>query len=793
MAKGEGRRALNNAPRSSPLALSRLDSAPMRTLPLLLLLAAPLAAQAPTVTIPRVDTTVTIDGVLDEPVWLQATRLDGFRQYQPVDGRPAEDSTVVLVWYAPGAIHVGIRAYDRQPGSVRATLADRDNIGSDDKVTVFLDTFNDRRRAYFFGVNPLGVQDDGTRSEGGFSTSGGGFGLGNTDRNPDFLWDSKGRRTPWGWEAEVRIPFKSLRWGGGEVQTWGFNVERVTQRTGYTDTWTDVRRGNASFLAQAGSITGIRDISRGVVVELQPTFVADAPGIRTPSGFERDGFNGEVGANARLGFTRLTIDGTYNPDFSQVESDVGLVTINERFALFFPERRPFFLEGVDLFSSPNNLVYTRTVANPLAGAKVTGKFGSWSLAHLTAIDEFSQSRTLPPGDDALANITRVRRDIGDNSVAGVTLTNRDEGDVHNRVLAADTRLVFGTVYYFAAQAGLSTTRVVEGDVSFDRSDPIWELEVDRTGRAFGFNYKVTAIGDDFETWSGFVNRTGIATGRFNNRYRYYGARGALLEEFTVFGGLNRIWEYGSLLGSEALEGGNEINLSANLRGGWRARTSSGLGFVRFHPEDYAGYGVQRSPTGPVEQFVPQPGVFDAANVTLSVNTPTWRAWDASLQVNASETAIFPEAAEGRSFRVSGGVNFRFSDATRLTGSLTYQRLTRERDGSEFARTILPRIRLEYQPSRALFFRAVAEYRSERRAALVDSRDGSPIVINGTPSAPQRTDRLRLDLLGSFEPSPGTVAYLGYGSTLRGDRPLTFRDLERSDDAFFLKLAYLMRW
>lgn len=761
----------------------------MRTLPLLLLLATPLAAQAPTVTIPRVDTTVTIDGVLDEPVWRNAARLDGFHQYQPVDSRPAEDSTVVLVWYAPDAMHVGIRAYDRQPGSVRATLADRDNIGSDDKVTIFLDTFNDQRRAYFFGVNPFGVQDDGTRSEGGFSTSGGGFGSGSTDRNPDFLWDSKGRLTPWGWEVELRIPFKSLRWGGGEVQTWGFNVERVTQRTGYTDTWTDVRRGNASFLGQAGAITGITDIRRGVVTELQPTFVTNAPGLRGSDGiFRRGDMEAEFGANLRLGLTNLTLDATVNPDFSQVESDVGLVTINERFALFFPERRAFFLEGIDLFASPNNLVYTRTVANPVAGGKLTGKFGGWSVAHLSAVDDFNQSNIAADPPNAFANITRVRRDIGDNSVAGLTLTNRDEGDQYNRVIAADSRVVFGTVYYVAGQLGVSTTRVAEGSGHVDRSDPIWELELDRTGRAFGFNYKVTAVGDDFETWSGFVNRTGIVNGRASNRWRYYGARGSLLEELTVFGSLTRIWAYGNFLGREALEGSNSVNFSANLRGGWSIRLSPEHAFVRFHPEEYAGYTV-----GEGTPFDAPPGVFDAVSSSLSVTTPTWRTWNASLQVGGGETAIFPEAAEGRSLRVTGSVNLRPSDVIRLSGSLTVQRLTRERDGSEFARTILPRVRLEFQPDRSLFFRAVAEYRSERRAALQDPASGLPLAVNGTPSSAQRTDRLRLDLLGSFEPTPGTVAFLGYGSTLRGDRPLTFQELERTDDAFFLKLAYLMRW
>jgi hypothetical protein len=755
-------------------------------------LAAPLAAQAPapTVTIPRLEATTVVDGLLDEPAWQQAARLSGFRQYRPVDSRPAEDSTVVLLWYAPDAIHVGVLAYDREPGTVRATVSDRDNIGSDDQVTIFLDTFNDQRRAYFFGVNPFGVQDDGVRAEGGFSTSG--FGSGTTDRNPDFLWQSKGQRTPFGWMAEIRIPFKSLRWSGGGEQTWGFNVQRTTRRTGYEDTWTDVRRANASFLGQAGRITGIHGIRRGVVTELQPTLVASAPGVELPgAGFYRDDVEAEVGANVRLGFTSLTLDGTYNPDFSQVESDVGLVTINERFALFFPERRPFFLEGIDLFSTPNNLVYTRTVANPLAGAKLTGKFGAWSLAHLTAIDEFSQSGNLDPDQKALVNITRVRRDIGAGSVAGLTLTNRDEDGWSNRVVSADTRLIFGGMYYVAAQFGLSRTENLHDDIVQDDYGALWEMEFDRTGRGWGFNYKVTSTGQDFESWSGFVNRTGIVSARAFNRGTLYGPRGALVEQFTFFGGGSRIWGTDNAFGSGALEGSEELNTTAQLRGGWSLGGNVEHGFVRFHPDDYGSYQVAGA--GGPAPFPLATGVFDAWNGGVNVSTPTFLSWDASLRLSYGATAIFPEAARGQFTSASVSLNHRPTNAVRLGVSLTAQQLRRARNDSEFARTLLPRVKLEVQPNRSLFFRVVAEYRSERQSAPVDPELGLPILVGNTPLPPRATDRLRMDWLASYEPTPGTVMFLGYGSTLRGDRPLTFRELTRTDDAFFLKVAYLFRW
>lgn len=753
------------------------------TIGLLLTAPAIAAAQRPEVTVPEAADSTVIDGRLDEPIWRRAARIDGFHQYQPVDSRPAEDSTVVLLWYSRDALHVGIKAYNRIPESVRATVTDRDNIGNDDRVTIYLDTFDDQRRAYFFGVNPYGIQDDGVRSEGGFSMSMGGSGT--SDRNPDFIWQSKGTITPWGWSAELRIPFKSLRWGGGDVQTWGFNVERITKRTGYVDTWTDVRRASASFLAQEGTITGLRNIHRGVVTEIQPTLVAHAPGQRLNDGrFERGDITGELGGNIQFGFTRMTLNGTINPDFSQVESDVGLVTINERFALFFPEQRPFFLEGIELFASPNNLVYTRTVANPLAGAKLTGKLGKWSIAHLSAVDEFSQAPGGDPDQDALVNITRVRRDIGANSVAGLTLTNRDEGSDYNRVLSGDARIVFGKLYYFQGQLAGSVTK--DGLSSDSHTAPLWELELDRTGRAYGFNYKVTGIAPDFRTWSGFVNRTGIVTARASNRLALYGGRGALVEQFSLFQTFSRIYDYGNLFGSSVLEGSNNLNSSLRLRGGWNINSQIGLDFVRFDPEDYAGYTVGGSP------FDPASGVFDALSGNINISTPTWQLWDGSLRFERARTAIFPEAAEANGTSVKASLNMRPSDAIRLTGSLSYERLTRVRDGSEFARTILPRLKIEVQPNRALFFRVVGEYRSERQAALVDPATGQPLLNGSTPIDGFRRNRLRVDWLASLEPTPGTVAFLGYGSTLTTDRTLSFRNLQRQDDAFFMKLAYLFR-
>lgn len=762
----------------------------------MLLLALPLLLQAPdtlpgvngsgrpTFSAPRIEAVTEVDGRLDEPAWQSAVRLTGFSQYEPVDSRPAEERTDVLVWYSPTAIHFGILAFDRNPGAIRATRADRDNIDGEDHVIIYLDTFKDRRRAFFFAVNPLGIQQDGVRSEGAAS-AGNIFG-GSIDKNPDYLYESRGLVTDSGYVVEVRIPFKSLRYPGNGPQSWGINFLRRSQRTGYNDTWTDVRRASASFLIQAGTVEGLHDLHRGLVFEAQPFVTASANGTLNPSGdFDREELDTEAGLNLRLGLTNLSLDATVNPDFSQVESDVSQVTVNQRFALFFPEKRPFFLEGIELFSTPNQLVYTRQIVNPIAGGKVTGKFGNLGIAHLTAVDQVDEDG-VPGDEDVLFNITRVRRDFGSNSLVGVTYTDRSTLDSpdYNRVISGDLRYVFAKLYYFEAQLGGSWTRFGSASAV---SSPIWKLEYDRTGRSWGFNYQVNAIGDDFITRSGFVNRNGIAFARAFNRLTWYGARGAMLENFTTFFGLNRFWDYGDI-GGNSIEGSEEITGQFQLRGGWEISAHVEREFVDFEPGDYTGYEVDTgSGTAP---FVVAEGA-SGPNGSISFDTPVFQGIDASLEVGVGQGAIFSEASEGTGFEVFGQVNIRPTAGLRVSLLNTYSRISRE-DGSLFARTIIPRLKIEYQPTRALFFRVIGEYVSQRTTDLVDPATGNPILINGVVATGSDDNDFRVDFLASLEPTPGTVAFLGYGSSMRSNSTLSFQNLERTSDGFFVKLAYQFR-
>ena len=739
------------------------------------------------VTIPRIeDAVVRVDGVLDEEVWARAAVIDGFHQYEPADGRPATARTEVRVWYSPDAIHFGIIAHDADPTSIRATRADRDNISGDDHVIIYLDTFLDRRRAFFFGVNPLGVQQDGVRTEGAAS-AGRTFG-GSIDTSPDFHFESAGRVTDAGWTAEVRIPFRSLRYPVAPEMTWGLNIERRIQRTGVTDVWPEVRRASASFLAQGGVLTGLHDLRRGVVLEAQPFVTANMPGAREDGTWRRASADPSAGVNARLGFTNFSLDATINPDFSQIEADAGQVTVNERFALFLPEKRPFFLEGIELFATPNQLVYTRRIADPIAGGKLTGKLGGTSVAYMTALD-----RTGQPGPQrhALFNVARLRHDLGANSWAGVTLTDRtitSSGPGYNRVASADTRVVFGQLYYVEAQAGASRTDRGDGQAT----SPVWKAEFDRTGRSWGFNYALNGVGEDFESDAGFVNRRDVVTGRAMNRLTYFGAADAALERITVFFGPSRIWTHRDFGSDGPVEGSEFVNATFRVRG-WDLGARAGRDFVELDPQNYTRFETV-TPVG-IRPYAPLDRV-SGPSLELSASSPVFQQFDGRASVGGGRVAIFAEGGGGNARAVSGSLAVRPSQSVRLGFSTTWQRIDRAVDGSEFARTVLPRLRAELQPTRSFFIRGIAEYRAERRSALRDARTGEPLRIAGgiDPGATEafRTDGMRLDLLLSYQPTPGTVAFLGYGVSFMDQDSFAFDQLTRTADGLFLKLAYQFR-
>ena len=747
------------------------------------------------VSVPRLEQDAVIDGFLDEPAWLVASVLTGFSQYEPVDQRPATDTTQVLVWYSPTGIYFGIKAFE-DAGPVNATLADRDRIDGDDYVQLLLDTFDDQRQAFLFGVNPFGIQQDGNRTEGEQGRASRGVEVSETNLTPDYVFDSRGRLTDYGYEVEIHIPFQSISYQAADVQSWGINVIRKVQHSGYTDTWTSTRRGAASFLAQSGRLVDLRDLNRGMVVDMTPTVTAALDGAPGADKAWSYGSDAELGGNLRWGVSaNLTLDATVNPDFSHVEADVGQVSSNERFALFFPEKRPFFLEGIDRFDTPNRLIYTRRLQNPLTGVKLTGKVAGMNIGLLSGVDG-AVPNSAGIDSNPYFNALRLQRDIGGQSTIGMVYTDRIVGNDFNRVAAADARLVFGGLYAVALQGGASFTR----SAGATSQAPIWEAVFQRTGRRVVLDYRITGIHPDFETQAGFVNRPGVIHTRTSNNVNFYGGPGAFIERWTPGFSTMGWWRYHGF-GDEAPEETKTfLSSTFQLRGGWSMRLSHGWESYAFHPEWYGDYGVVRpTATGADTVSWDAPDrITDVRGWITSVTTPEFSSFSARVAVNLWRDVGFAEARGVWLYRPSATVNWRPTDQFRL--NLLYSQLTLDRrsDGSNMSIQKIPRLSLEYQISRFLFVRLVGQYDSLRRDALRAGDTDEPIFLfdpdtgGWTPSRPTEDNQFTGDVLLSYRPTPGTVVFLGYGAALDEPDSFRFRRMERGEDRFFMKLSYLFR-
>src|SRR5215210_3409370 len=749
---------------------------------------------------PRIEAEPEMDGKLDEAVWGEAAVLTGFSQFSPTYGVPAADSTEVLVWYSPTAILFGIRAFEAH-GSVHATLADRDRIGSDDHVQILLSTFNDGRQANVFAVNPFGVQSDGALVETG-STSGNGFNNAVVKRevadlSPDFVFQSKGRLTEYGYEVEVRIPFKSLRFQPQREQTWGINIVRLVQHSGREDSWAPAQRVRASFLGQSGKLVGLRDLRRGVVLDFTPSLTSRTTGTSGATGWDYEGGRPELGGTVRWGVTNnLTLNGTANPDFSQVESDAQQFVFDPRNELFFSEKRPFFLEGIEQFSTPNSLIYTRRIIQPVAAAKLTGKAFGTDLALLSAVDDRAGSAS--GLDHPVYNLLRIQRDVGSQSRLGVVYTDKIDGDNYNRVAGADSRLVFGGVY--SAQLQLAGSRTRRNGVT--ETAPLWSARVARNGRTFGARYSFTGIAEDFRAQSGFISRPGVAHANLDHSLTLYGKQGGLIETFTGDLALDGTWEYQRFVNGQGIQDQKlHFNTNTRLKGGWQFGASILTESFGYPADVYADYALELPESGGGLDTVPFTGRPTIPNLdyVLTLDTPEFSHFSGNIFFLWGRDENFYEWASANITWLELTLDWRPTDKLRVNGFYRLQYVGRRSDGSTVDIWRSPRLKIEYQLSRPIFLRLVGEYTSERRGALRDEgRTNAPIlVLNPETNTYQRISpfnrrSFRGDFLFSYQPTPGTVLFAGYGSTLRDPTELGRSSLRRAADGFFLKLSYLFQ-
>jgi len=752
------------------------------------------------VRIPRLEADLSVDGKLTEAVWGESAVMTGFSQFSPTDGIPAADTTQVLVWYSPTAIHFGVRAFEAH-GPVHATLADRDKISADDYIQILLSTFNDSRQALVFAVNPLGVQSDGALVETG-SVSGNGFNSAvvkreQADLSPDYVFESKGHVTEYGYEIEIRIPFKSIRFQPKQEQVWGINVVRLVQHSGREDSWTPAKRASASFLRQSGKLVGLTDLRRGVVLDFTPSLTSRTTGADGTGGWSYSGGSPELGGTVRWGVTNnLTLNGTANPDFSQIESDAQQFVFDPRNELFFQEKRPFFLEAIEQFSTPSNLIYTRRIVQPVVAAKLTGKAFGTDLAVLSALDDPAVS---PTGEDhPLYNLLRIQRDVGSQSRLGVVYTDKVVGRDYNRVAGVDTRLVMGDIYSAQLQVAGSRTRV--GGVT--ETGPLWSSRLARNGRTFGARYTFAGVANDFRAASGFIQRAGIVHTNLDHSITAYGKQWSWFESFTGDVALDGTWEYQKFVNGEGVQD-KKLHFNTNTRfgGGWQFGASVLTESFGYPADLYSDYALE-VPAGAggldTIPFTGQPTIPNLDYV-LSLDSPEFSHFSGNIFFLWGHDENFYEWASANITWLDLVLDWRPTDQLRVNGEYHLQFVGRRTDGSTVSIWRSPRVKIEYQLSRPIFLRVVGEYTTERRDSLRDeSRTNAPILVFDpttnlyTRTRPFGHRSFRGDFLFSYQPTPGTVLFAGYGSTLRDPTEMGQSTLQRAEDGFFLKLSYLFQ-
>ncbi|MEN8154988.1 MAG: DUF5916 domain-containing protein [Acidobacteriota bacterium] len=484
------------------------------------------------VPIPKLQEKPKIDGKLDEPCWRNAKKFLLPYETRPGENIPVPVKTEVLTFYTQSNLYFALICYDPNPEIIRARYSNRDTIFNDDLININLDTFNDERRNYFFGCNPLGVQRDGIETQGG---------------NPswDAIWSSAGQITDKGYIIEIAIPFASLQFPRiNGKQIWGLDISRFYQRD-YMRRLGLVKmdRNNNSYQSQFMKIIGFEGVKPGKNIEIIPTFTGIKTDVRDPfpdGDFRSESKTFDPGITAKWGITsNLTLNGTVNPDFSQVEADARQLDINQPFALFFQEKRPFFTEGTDFFVSPMNIIYTRTIREPLWGLKLSGKEGKNTIGAYFVQDELTNiifpgsqgSSSTSVENESTAAVFRYKRDFGNSFTLGAIVTNRQGDEYFNRVFGIDGEALLSRRNRLRFQVIGSSTKYDNAIAhefnqhSDEFSDRAVKLSYNYTSRNLNIYAQYQDIGKDFRADLGFMPQVDFRTYFSDINYRWQKNKG----------------------------------------------------------------------------------------------------------------------------------------------------------------------------------------------------------------------------------------------------------------------------
>ncbi|MDT7542246.1 MAG: hypothetical protein QOE33_2150 [Acidobacteriota bacterium] len=802
------------------------------------------AEKSSPIRIPRFEKAPVIDGKLDDEVWKQAAVFKDFYQVQPGDDTPASKPSEAYIGYDSKFLYLAFKAYD-DPAQVRARIAKRDAIFDDDYIGVYLDTYNDKRKAIEFFFNPLGVQADAVRTEG----SGEDFSI-------DFVHESKGLMTTDGYTVEAAIPFKSLRYTAGKSQLWGLHVFRKIQRfNAELDSWMPLSREVTGTLNQEGSITGFEGISTEHNFELVPSLTVSETGRRARTFapvtlgqpiplLPGRTLNGPVkldpGLTVKYGITpTITLDAALNPDFAQVEADATVVTVNQRFPIFFEEKRPFFLEGKEVFQTPITVVHTRAIVDPDYALKLTGKQGKNTFGLLFASDnapgnysedELNERRLAVisepdpvlrqikqtsfqnffdkfVGKNATIGVVRVKRDVGKESSLGFIATTYNFPDRYNDVAGLDGRFKLDpkTVVSFQLLGTRSHRPFYNPEInrSVDRLGDAagYSWNFDHGERHFGVNASGEGYTHDYRADVGFTTRTNTNVFRLNPRWNSepkpksaiisYRANPSL-DYSTDFQGRSQRWDVQPMFG---------MNL--------QRQTFLTFGFRRAYERLIE------------EEFGPKrmPARVDASGNLLPAQTGAFFGPDSERSTNKKSFIAVIDTQPAKKYYFFAQIirdlhvfDFDFGAGDKFPrvspAALKFGQSAQLDPGAGNLWNI--QTTFVYQPSNAL--RTSLDYTKQqlvRNDTHLTAFDENIITSRTTYqftrflAARARIDyetldsNLRGQFLVAWTPNPGTAFYVGYNDdmTRGGFNPFT-GDLEpgfrRNGRTFFVKMSYLIR-
>jgi hypothetical protein len=693
---------------------------------------------------------IRIDGVLDDAGWQSATVVDLPYEWFPGDNTTPPVATEALITFDQENLYVAFRAHDPDPKAIRANLMDRDLVASfvqDDHVGFTVDPFNDERQGFQFRVNPRGVQTDASFSEVD----------GVEDFSWDAIWDSAARISADGYEVEVAVPFRQLRFPRAPgPQTWGIEFFRSYPRNvrhRISSRWTN--RSRDCTLCEENKITGFQGIAPGRNVTLTPTVTAtrtdsldDFPNGELQHGKEKY----EPGITAKWGVTpSTTLNATIKPDFSQVEADALQLAVNTRFALFFPEKRPFFLEGADLYVTPLDAVFTRTVADPDWGVKLNSREGKNAFGLFVSRDDINnfiipanQSSRLRFVDEPVdEGVLRYRRDIGQRSSIGVLYTGREADDYHNRVGGLDGLLRFTTSDTLRVQYLRSDTLYPESIArpagqSLDSFGGYGlHAQYDHFARLYRAFVSYQDLSPDFRADSGFIPRVDVKTGEAQYQRIFYGTKQTWYAQASF--GLHglRTEDHDGTLTDQNLEAFGTLN--GPLQSAYEAHIQKIKEFFRgtTFDEDRQTLSFAINPTGRIRYQL-------FARFGNEIDLATARLGDTVLV----DTAI--------QLRLGKGVNFQ----------LEALRQDLDVDGHRAFSVDIAQSRIVYQWNVRTFVRAILQYQDFERGGHEKDLFGQ--------------------FLFSYKINPQTVLFAGYTDSRLGEDNIQITQTDRS---FFMKIGY----